>query len=141
MGWVKHHINQPQCEFKKVFFANSMNTFSQQATEKNDYFAVINATVVSNMRLEKPHSLSYQLPTLTKRPDTLVKLESYEDDAGSWLKSTETKGASVYCKMPFNGPSDAAAFIMLLISSTLVSRAAMKLKSTKDTLMVGTRIA
>jgi hypothetical protein len=36
------------------------------------YFAVINATVVSSMRLEKPHSLSYQLPTLTNVPDTLV---------------------------------------------------------------------
>ena len=35
----------------------------------------------------------------------------------------------------------AAALIALLISSTVVLRAATKLKSTNETLMVGTRIA
>ena len=58
-----------------------------------DYFAAISATVVSSIRLEKPHSLSYQLDTLTSRPDTLVSVESNVDDAGSWLKSTDTSGA------------------------------------------------
>jgi len=32
------------------------------------YFAAINATVMSSMRLEKPHSLSYQLSTFTSVP-------------------------------------------------------------------------
>ena len=32
------------------------------------YFAAIKASVVSSMRLEKPHSLSYQLSTLTIVP-------------------------------------------------------------------------
>ena len=41
------------------------------------YFAAIKALVISNMRLEKPHSLSYQASTLTKVPPvTLVKVES-----------------------------------------------------------------
>src|SRR5690606_25553501 len=40
------------------------------------YLADISATVVSSMRLEKPHSLSYQDDTLTSLPDTLVRVES-----------------------------------------------------------------
>jgi hypothetical protein len=32
------------------------------------YFAAISASVVSSMRFEKPHSLSYQAPTLTSVP-------------------------------------------------------------------------
>jgi hypothetical protein len=32
------------------------------------YFAFIRARVMSSMRLEKPHSLSYQLSTLTRVP-------------------------------------------------------------------------
>ncbi len=35
------------------------------------HFAFISATVVSSMRLEKPHSLSYQLETFTSRPGHL----------------------------------------------------------------------
>ena len=42
--------------------------------------------------------------------------------------------------MPCSGPLPAAAFISPLISSTLVARLAVKLRSTSDTLMVGTRI-
>ena len=40
------------------------------------YFALMRATVVSNIRFEKPHSLSYQLDTFTKRPFTLVNVSS-----------------------------------------------------------------
>ena len=40
------------------------------------YFAFIRATAVSSMRLEKPHSLSYQLDTFTNRPATLVSVAS-----------------------------------------------------------------
>ncbi len=39
--------------------------------------AFISATVTSSMRLEKPHSLSYQLTTFTRRPSiTLVRGDS-----------------------------------------------------------------
>src|SRR6266567_8889541 len=54
-----------------------------------DYFAAINAIVASSIRLEKPHSLSYQLDTLTRRPETLVSVASNIDDRASWLKSTD----------------------------------------------------
>ena len=38
---------------------------------------IINATVVSSIRFEKPHSLSYHATTLTSRPSmTRVSLES-----------------------------------------------------------------
>jgi len=38
------------------------------ASRKRIYFAAISASVMSSMRLEKPHSLSYQLSTLTIVP-------------------------------------------------------------------------
>ena len=47
-----------------------------------NYFAPISATVVSSMRFEKPHSLSYQEQTLTKRPDTLVQVASNTELCG-----------------------------------------------------------
>lgn len=42
------------------------------AGRPHNYFALIQALVTSNMRLEKPHSLSYQANTLTKLSITLV---------------------------------------------------------------------
>ena len=54
-----------------------------------------NASAVSSMRFEKPHSLSYQAQTFTRLPATLVRLASNTDEAGSWLKSMETRGSSV----------------------------------------------
>ena len=57
------------------------------------YLAAISATVVSSMRFEKPHSLSYHDSTLTMRPDTLVRVESKFDEAGLWLKSIDTSGS------------------------------------------------
>ena len=57
------------------------------------YLAAINAMVTSSMRFEKPHSLSYQLDTFTNRPETFVSVASKTDERGSWLKSTETRGA------------------------------------------------
>jgi UTP--glucose-1-phosphate uridylyltransferase len=49
------------------------------------------ATAISAMRLEKPHSLSYQAITETKLPSiTLVWSSAKEDEAGLWLKSTDT---------------------------------------------------
>lgn len=46
------------------------------------YFALASATVVSSIRFEKPHSLSYQLDTFTRRPDTFVSVASNVEDAG-----------------------------------------------------------
>src|SRR5512137_672845 len=59
------------------------------------YFAFINATVVSSIRFEKPHSLSYQDETLTRRPETFVSVESKIDERASWLKSLETSGSAL----------------------------------------------
>ena len=49
------------------------------------YLADISAMVVSSMRFEKPHSLSYQDETLTRRPETLVSDASTVLEAGLWL--------------------------------------------------------
>src|SRR6185437_7135756 len=65
----------------------------RHAKEVHPYFAAIQAITTSSMRLEKPHSLSYQLDTFTSRPETLVSVASKIDERGSWLKSTETRGA------------------------------------------------
>ena len=47
----------------------SRNTGSSLAPRRDaGYFAADNASVMSSMRLEKPHSLSYQLSTFTKVP-------------------------------------------------------------------------
>ena len=59
------------------------------------YFAAINATVASSIRLLKPHSLSYQLETLTSRPETFVSVASKIDERASWLKSLETSGSAL----------------------------------------------
>ena len=54
------------------------------------------ATAVSAMRLEKPHSLSYQDITRTKVPSmTLVWSMWKIEERGSWLKSSETFGSLV----------------------------------------------
>src|SRR5437763_918847 len=57
-------------------------------------FAIVAA--VSSMRLEKPHSLSYQDSTRTKEPSTTwVWPRSKIELAGLWLKSEETSGWSL----------------------------------------------
>src|SRR5208283_4439915 len=96
-------------------------------TTKN-YLACMNALVVSSMRNEKAHSLSYHDNTLAVLPITLVWLDSKIEEAGFFLKSTETNGKSLYARIPLSAPSE-ASFKMLLISLTLVSRAAKKVKS------------
>src|SRR4051794_37056910 len=75
-----------------------------EITQAN-YFADISATVVSSMRFEKPHSLSYHEHTFTRRPETLVSVASKLLDAGLWLKSIDTNGAVWYVRIPFNAPS------------------------------------
>src|ERR1700681_3444470 len=57
------------------------------------YRAAIKAIVVSSMRFEKPHSLSYHEDTLTSLPETLVSVASKTEERASWLKSIETSGA------------------------------------------------
>src|SRR6478609_6381083 len=98
------------------------------------------ATAVSAMRLEKPHSLSYQESTRTSVPFcTLVWSKAKVDECGSWLKSIETFGWMVVPSTPFSGP--AAAFLMAsLISSLVVAFLATILRSTTETFGVGTRI-
>ena len=55
--------------------------------------ALPNATAVSAMRFEKPHSLSYQDSADTKSPSiTLVWSSATVEECGSWLKSIDTFG-------------------------------------------------
>src|SRR4026209_68920 len=59
------------------------------AANASAYFAFITATVVSSIRLENPHSLSYQEHTFTNVPsETLVSVESKIEEYALWLKST-----------------------------------------------------
>ncbi len=52
------------------------------------------ATAVSFMRLEKPHSLSYQDTTRTSLSSTIwVWVASKQDEWALWLKSMETSGS------------------------------------------------
>src|SRR6202011_2465076 len=110
-------------------------------TQSCRYRAAIKAIVVSSMRLEKPHSLSYHEDTLTSLPETLVSVASNTEERASWLKSIETRGAVLYPKSPASDPDSEADFMIALTSSTLVSRAPTKHSSTMETLIVGTRMA
>ena len=96
------------------------------------------ATAVSDIRFEKPHSLSYQ-----ENPDKAsfddLRLGQIEDRAGLWLKSIETSGSSLVSSTPFREPV-AACWIAPLISAISVSRAASNLKSMSETIGVGTRM-
>src|SRR3546814_550672 len=54
------------------------------------------ATAVSHIRLEKPHSLSYQDRTRTSLPSTTwVCVASNVELNGEWLKSQETSSSSL----------------------------------------------
>src|SRR5215475_9649101 len=93
------------------------------------------------MRQEKPHSLSYQLRTRTRVPSrTLVWSMWKVDEWLSWLKSIDTLGWSVQPRMPLSWLA-AASLTALVISSLSVLRLATNLKSTTETLGVGTRMA
>ena len=73
-------------------------------------------------------------------PLTLVKEASKIHDDGSVTISVETIGSSVYCKMPFRGPS-AAALTTALISSLVAAVLSSTVKSVADPVGTGTRIA
>jgi hypothetical protein len=63
----------------------------------------------STIRLEKPHSLSYQEKTFTTRsPETMVNGASKIEECGLPMMSHETMGSSLYWRMPFKGPSAAS---------------------------------
>ena len=79
-------------------FADQDPLAAQVQVRHAQYFhaALAQASVVSIMRLEKPHSLSYQANTFTSVPSmTFVSVASKIDECGSWLKSLETSGASL----------------------------------------------
>src|SRR5947208_1144898 len=93
------------------------------------------ATAVSLIRVEKPHSLSYQLSTRPSPPSIIwVCGRASVEDAGTWLKSTETSGSLVTANMPFSGPDSDAATMAALISSTVTLRPGTKVRSTTETL-------
>src|SRR3569832_1845965 len=64
-----------------------------ESTWRTFYFAFIKATVVSSMRLKKPHSLSYQDETLTSRPLTLVKVKTKKHNTKKKKKTTDTNSS------------------------------------------------
>src|SRR4030067_2559463 len=75
----------------------------------------------SAIRLEKPHSLSYQEIIFTSFPPiTFVESPSTIEEWGFPLKSMETRGPSQRLKIPFNLPS-AYDFIVLFNDSAVVS--------------------
>jgi len=79
--------------------------------------------------------------TFTSVPSmTAVSPPSTIDECGSLTMSLETRGSSVYLRMPCSGPS-AAALKASLSSSTLVSRAASKVRSTSEPVITGARTA
>ena len=93
------------------------------------------------MRVEKPHSLSYQLSTRTSLPSmTWVCGRARVDEASTWFRSMETSGSLVTARTPLSGPDEAAALIAALISSLVTSRLGTMLRSTTETFGVGTRI-
>ena len=61
-------------------------------------------------------------------------------ELGSVTMSAETMGSSVYCKIPFSGPS-AAFFIAALISAAVTSRASSTVRSVAEPVGTGTRSA
>ena len=74
----------------------SNSGFRNGKNKNQTYFSFAARAIKSPMRLEKPHSLSYQLTTLTMRlPTTLVRPASMIELCGSWMMSLLTIGSSV----------------------------------------------
>ena len=87
---------------RKVSVAASMRarTRGLRRTHRRDdavsQISFASATAVSDMRFEKPHSLSYHDMMRTRLPSmTLVWSMWKIEERGSWLKSIETLGLSV----------------------------------------------
>src|SRR5262249_48380377 len=95
----------------------------------------------SASRQEYPHSLSYQETTLTRLPPTeIVSSAEKIEECVLPLRSVETSGSSVYSTISFIGPP-AASFTEALTSSIVASRESSAVKSTTETVGVGTRKA
>ena len=105
------------------------------------HLAAISATVVSSMRLEKPHSLSYQRGDLHQPPGDLGQRRVEDRRARVVVEVDRHQRRRVVVEDALQRSRSEAAFMIALTSSTVVSRAAMKDRSTIDTLIVGTRIA
>src|SRR3990172_6587103 len=95
----------------------------------------------SRSRQEYPHSLSYQAKTFTRVPSiTEVEAPSTMAECGSWMKSTETRGSSVYSMSPWSSPA-AALLKAWFTSPSDVTRSTSATRSISDTFAVGTRMA
>src|SRR4030042_1609917 len=95
----------------------------------------------STIRLEKPHSLSYQeIIFAIFPPITFVDRPSTIEEWGFPLKSMETRGSSQKIRIPFHFPS-AYDFKTLFTCSAVISFFNNTTKSTTETFGVGTRIA
>src|SRR3989344_1868920 len=92
------------------------------------------------MRVEKPHSLSYQVRTRPRPPSIIwVCGRAAVDEAGLWLKSMDTSGSLVTASTPFSAPL-AAASSASLIWATVTDFEGTNFRSTTETFGVGTRI-
>merc|ERR1712190_42510 len=95
----------------------------------------------STKRLEKPHSLSYQLTNFTKVSVSAMPAETSKMDEDLQLtKSVDTTSSSVQSKTPAMGPA-AASLTAATISSYFAAFSKRQVKSTTDTSGVGTRKA
>ena len=89
---------------------------------------------------EYAHSLSYHARTFTNVSLSWIPaVASKIEVCGSPLKSEETTASSVYAKMPLSSFYE-ARFISLQMSSYLAGFLRLTVRSTTDTLSVGTRI-
>ena len=76
--------------------AQDMGPFLRLDLSSRGQISLPIATAVSDMRFEKPHSLSYHVRIRTSRPSiTLVWSMWNTEECGSWLKSDDTSGSSV----------------------------------------------
>src|SRR5262249_31782485 len=96
--------------------------------------------VRSTRRCQYAISLSYQAITVTRSPVAVVSGASSTDECRSPLKSRDTSGSSLTARMPLSGPA-AAARNASLTSWAVALRSSRAVRSTSETLGVGTRIA
>jgi hypothetical protein len=96
----RHHAAAPPCHDVTLLCRHvtpslppcGSAALRQASVSGAHYWALTKARQLSSIRLEKPHSLSYQAMTLISLPLVLVWLASKIDDSGLWLKSIETSG-------------------------------------------------
>src|SRR5690606_15659259 len=113
----------------------NLQKISHTAKSRRGYPPILPITnPVSSIRFENPHSLSYQASTFTVLPITRVWPLSKMQEAGWWLKSTETRGRALMARMSLSSPW--AAFAMaVLMAFAVTGRSAVKVRSTRETLI------